>query len=210
MRRRVEHMEPRTLPQIFICPRCGRESIVITEGSAGEFVKANCGRCGLCVILPHGGTALEPVDYYSKFLDMWRAESEKAKANRSVVPPSKLLSTPKGDAANLPNADFQNSIGTKKEEEYAKDLVQCPHCISRVTKDRLGRHVERVHSSGSKSTSASYSYGTKSALSLRLHPDHGMCSCGASISRIPIPDMRDGSRGVICICTNCGHRWREG
>lgn len=65
------------LPHVFVCPRCGRESIVITKDNYGKFVKVNCGRCGLCVVLPQRGAALEQVDYYSKFLDMWRAESDK-------------------------------------------------------------------------------------------------------------------------------------
>ena len=45
----------------------------------------------------------------------------------------------------------------------------------------------------------------------RVHASKvGPCSCRAPIRRIPISDMRDGTRRILCKCTRCGHGWSEG
>jgi len=68
--RKVIKRKPKTLPKIFKCPQCGREtlSVDIREEEGRRIAHITCGSCNLeDVVLV--GRVEKQVDAYAKFLD---------------------------------------------------------------------------------------------------------------------------------------------
>ncbi|MCC6003210.1 MAG: hypothetical protein LM590_02605 [Thermofilum sp.] len=60
----------RKLPTVFQCPSCGAQavSVVVRKGKAAKYVLVRCSNCGLNKQYAYN-EYLEPVDYFSRFLD---------------------------------------------------------------------------------------------------------------------------------------------
>ena len=71
-RRKVVKIVKRTLPKIFICPRCGARSVKVTMLQAEGKAQVACSLCGLSAELPITPTS-QPVDVYCRFSDLFYA-----------------------------------------------------------------------------------------------------------------------------------------
>ena len=71
-RRKVIRLPKKTLPKVFICPRCGRESIRIERIKGEGKAIVQCGSCHLM-----GEVEIKPiyedVDIYCTFTDLYHA-----------------------------------------------------------------------------------------------------------------------------------------
>lgn len=68
--RKVIKREPKRLPKVFRCPRCGEQSVVVDLDRQLSRGKIKCGRCQLSAELPiHALTQM--IDVYAKFLDLY-------------------------------------------------------------------------------------------------------------------------------------------
>lgn len=68
--RKVIKREPKRLPKVFRCPRCGEQSVVVDLDRALNQGRIRCGRCQLSARLPiHSLT--QTIDVYAKFLDLY-------------------------------------------------------------------------------------------------------------------------------------------
>ncbi len=68
--RKVIKREPKRLPKVFRCPRCGEQSVVVDLDRALNQGRIRCGRCQLSAKLPiHSLT--QTIDVYAKFLDLY-------------------------------------------------------------------------------------------------------------------------------------------
>jgi len=76
-RRKVVKIPKKRLPKIFLCPRCGKESVrvIITKGQ--EIATVQCGSCGLKGDVPMLPTQ-QPIDVYCKFADDFYASVKMA------------------------------------------------------------------------------------------------------------------------------------
>ncbi len=68
--RKVIKREPKRLPKVFRCPRCGEQSVVVDLDRQLNRGKIKCGRCQLSAELPIH-TLTQTIDVYAKFLDMY-------------------------------------------------------------------------------------------------------------------------------------------
>jgi len=80
-RRKAVRVLKKRLPEIFLCPRCGKETIAVKLLPREGRALVRCGGCGLSDELP----ALKPhkeIDVYCRFTDKYYSErkqrSEKA------------------------------------------------------------------------------------------------------------------------------------
>lgn len=70
-RRKIIRRRPRGLPKVFICPRCGKQSVNVNiSGKEGLTKEANviCGYCGLEAVVKLSPIQ-EAVDAYNIFVD---------------------------------------------------------------------------------------------------------------------------------------------
>ena len=68
--RKVIKREPKRLPKVFRCPRCGEQSVVVDLDRALNQGRIRCGRCQLSAKLPiHSLT--QTIDVYARFLDLY-------------------------------------------------------------------------------------------------------------------------------------------
>ena len=69
-RRKEEKIIRRTLPELFLCPNCAKNSIKVTIDSKNNVAGIRCSACKL-----HGRIIIEPntapVDAYSNFVDKY-------------------------------------------------------------------------------------------------------------------------------------------
>jgi transcription elongation factor Elf1 len=71
-KRKVVKIIRRTLPKIFLCPKCGKQSVSVKVDNKGQLAHVVCGSCGAATDvpkLPHE----QPVDLYCKFTDKFYA-----------------------------------------------------------------------------------------------------------------------------------------
>lgn len=64
----------RKLPTVFQCPRCGASAVGVSvkKGGREKYVVVSCSNCGLKARYDYV-EYLEPVDYFSRFLDDYEA-----------------------------------------------------------------------------------------------------------------------------------------
>ncbi len=67
-RRRVIRIPKRQLPRVYLCPRCGRETIRVKILKERERATVRCGNCGLTEELPIEPT-FKKIDIYCRFTD---------------------------------------------------------------------------------------------------------------------------------------------
>lgn len=68
--RKVIKREPKRLPKVFRCPRCGEQSVVVELDRQVNNGRVRCGRCQLSADLPiHNLT--QTIDVYAIFLDKY-------------------------------------------------------------------------------------------------------------------------------------------
>ena len=67
-RRRIVKLPKKKVPQIFICPSCGEESIKIPIIRDKTMVEVKCSKCGLASDIPVS-LGNQPVDIFCEFAD---------------------------------------------------------------------------------------------------------------------------------------------
>ena len=68
--RKVTKPVKRTLPKIFVCPKCGEQSIKVIIDKNNQTADIRCSMCGLKSQIPVAPSNQE-VDIYCKFSDMF-------------------------------------------------------------------------------------------------------------------------------------------
>ncbi len=101
--RKVIKREPKRLPKVFRCPRCGEQSVVVDLDRQLNRGRIKCGRCQLSAELPIH-TLTQTIDVYARFLDMYyegrieetpREAAEKpAESSQDTPPQETQQSTP--------------------------------------------------------------------------------------------------------------------
>jgi transcription elongation factor Elf1 len=69
-RRKVVHIPKKKLPTIFLCPRCGKQSINVEILSGGKRAKVRCSSCELVEELDTR-PAFSEIDIYCQFTDIF-------------------------------------------------------------------------------------------------------------------------------------------
>ncbi|MFB0543961.1 MAG: hypothetical protein ACETVR_04185 [Candidatus Bathyarchaeia archaeon] len=72
-RKKVVRVVRRTLPEYFLCPRCGKNTVKISTDKKREVTFVVCGTCGLRCEYPLS-RPMEPVDIYCTFVDRFYAK----------------------------------------------------------------------------------------------------------------------------------------
>ena len=73
-RKKVVRVVRRGLPEYFLCPRCGKNTVKISTDKKREVTFVVCGTCGLKNV-SHLYSHMEPVDIYCTFVDQFYAQS---------------------------------------------------------------------------------------------------------------------------------------
>jgi len=71
-RRKVVKIVRKTLPKVFVCPRCGARSVKVLMKAGTGKAKVTCSICGLTAELPVSPSS-QPVDIYCQFSDLFYA-----------------------------------------------------------------------------------------------------------------------------------------
>lgn len=58
----------KSLPKVFLCPKCGEDAVRVTMGGKEAPAIATCGKCGLRAEVQTSPQD-QPVDVYCKFTD---------------------------------------------------------------------------------------------------------------------------------------------
>ena len=69
-RRKVVRIPKKRLPTVFLCPRCGKQSINVKILTGGEHAKLRCGSCELTEEL-NTRPAFTEIDIYCQFTDLF-------------------------------------------------------------------------------------------------------------------------------------------
>ena len=69
-RRKVVRIPKKKLPTVFLCPRCGKQSINVAISRDGENAKVRCGSCELTEELDTR-PAFSEIDIYCQFTDLY-------------------------------------------------------------------------------------------------------------------------------------------
>ena len=69
-RRKVVRIPKKKLPSVFLCPRCGKQSINVEIFGNGEHAKVRCGSCELTEELDTR-PAFSEIDIYCQFTDLF-------------------------------------------------------------------------------------------------------------------------------------------
>ena len=69
-RRKVVHMPKKKLPTVFICPKCGKQSIDVEISSDRKNARVRCGNCELIEELVTK-PAFSEIDIYCQFTDLF-------------------------------------------------------------------------------------------------------------------------------------------
>jgi len=77
-RRKVVRILKKRLPQVFLCPRCGKETIRVELMKGEEHAMLRCGGCGLADEFPIR-QPYKDIDVYCRFTDKYYAERKAAK-----------------------------------------------------------------------------------------------------------------------------------
>jgi transcription elongation factor Elf1 len=71
-RKRTIRIPKKTLPKVFLCPRCGAEAVNILFDKSKQIAKVDCGECGLKDEIKYS-RVMGLVDVYCKFIDNFQA-----------------------------------------------------------------------------------------------------------------------------------------
>ncbi len=77
-RRKVVRVPKKRLPKIFLCPKCGKETIRVAIFAEEQKGTIKCGSCGLTSEFPIN-PAFKDIDVYCKFIDQYYAASRSGK-----------------------------------------------------------------------------------------------------------------------------------
>jgi len=69
-RRKIIRIPKKKIPKVFLCPRCGKESIRVEMSTGSEKAVVKCGSCGLIAEVPKKPSFSE-VDVYCNFIDRY-------------------------------------------------------------------------------------------------------------------------------------------
>jgi len=73
-RRKVVRFPKKRLPEIYLCPKCGKEAIRVEISSDREHSTVRCGNCGLNRELPTKA-GLKEIDVYCTFIDKFYSKA---------------------------------------------------------------------------------------------------------------------------------------
>jgi len=77
-RRKVVRILKKRLPQVFLCPRCGKETIRVRLVKGEDRAMLHCGGCGLTDEFPTR-QPYKDIDVYCKFTDKYYSQRKAEK-----------------------------------------------------------------------------------------------------------------------------------
>lgn len=82
-RRKVVRIPKKRLPHVFLCPRCGKETMRVELVRDERRAIIGCGSCGLADELPIKQPHKD-IDVYCRFTDKYYSERKTAKATATA------------------------------------------------------------------------------------------------------------------------------
>ena len=77
-RKKVVKIIKKTLPEFYLCPRCGKNTVKTTVHRKEGRAAVVCGNCGLSASL-NVSSQIDEVDAYNTFIDDYYAEGKEEK-----------------------------------------------------------------------------------------------------------------------------------